>query len=1205
MAQGQSAEEARNSLHRGDWKTFERYAQKTQGLEGRLARARLSLVLGRPDRALAELEGSEAEVLVTRLEALCNDKLYTEARTFLTRLEEDRSRLAPPYDFRFYIYRGEVERRANRPELARKNFQHALRLAANADQECVALDKLTRLWTGVEQLDKAKKTLLEASSLLDEVESVWVAADHLEVAADLEYADGRKASALSMYRASQDIYRAHDNRTQLANSLRNNAVFADFSGDPEKSFQFALQSIEIYLEEQHYAAAVGRLRSFHNLYFQLGKKRKVAEFERLIEQVIARIPAGPAKDEAKASYAAFLRDVDSDKEKALLLAKQAIGSTDAVASTLAHLVAGSLYKEKGHYDEAKVQFELALSKSPGQLMKRDRNWRVSPGQIYLSLAFLEAARHNSEEALDLVRRGLREQPGDDWRYWRIQARYKSLLIAVDAHDEENAVEELSAALLEIEQLPHPVARAGSFTNMLAALRLNQSVGDDVIEPAQYLLGDYGVTASRVINRTFRNPQMVSRYLGYYDEWQQDALLKKETSMQPHPPIYKGLFLEALGQVDEARIALQLGLDIANENKVKAGQMVSQLLLARIALRSGEPEQAADYMTSAAGVAESLNPLAGRFYLLTAGAIQRDVGRFDDALGSFSKAIESNPKLAGPGYFGRALTYEKMGRTEEAMKDIDRALKELSDRGRAVSLARIKGVKARLLVAQERSEEALSYYEEAHRETLLKGASESLDRLALGYADCLTQLGRKTEALEVLTHTLDQFLEWHALNPNQHESLIEQTVQLALQLDEEATALEYLHLSHSAEFLQSLELSQLKTDDPESQQLILELGRLKAQMESLGRRSGNERIGRMLASTRQQFFATLNKLRASEPDFESLVQLSGSQLSSIQQLLSPESIILEYFPAQNKLYVFAVTVDSFTLHEVVISRSDLTKLVDEQLAYLRSPNAKSERGVESSKKLHDLLLGSLDDGLEGIRNLRVVPNGPLWNVSFSSLTQPDGSPVVHDFEVSYLTSSDLARIRRADERPPAVPRKPLLVGGATDLAGAESEILSIAQRLPRSSVISPSEASLEAFLKAVPGSDLIHIASHSRVSTKAGQSHVVLGEETLSLERIYGLDLEPSSLVVLSSCLSAVGVQPPGKEVTSLASAFSVAGASTVVASRWSVDDRTTARFFVFFYEALLKGRRRGQAFQEAELKMSKLYPHPYYWAGFSLFGDPD
>jgi CHAT domain-containing protein len=93
-------------------------------------------------------------------------------------------------------------------------------------------------------------------------------------------------------------------------------------------------------------------------------------------------------------------------------------------------------------------------------------------------------------------------------------------------------------------------------------------------------------------------------------------------------------------------------------------------------------------------------------------------------------------------------------------------------------------------------------------------------------------------------------------------------------------------------------------------------------------------------------------------------------------------------------------------------------------------------------------------------------------------------------------------------------------------------------------------------------------------------------------------------VVLSSCRSALGESSPGREVTSLASAFNIAGASSVIASHWEVDDQVTSELFQAFYEHLGRGQSRGQALRLARRQIAAKHPHPYYWAAFSLFGNP-
>ncbi|MCA9779950.1 MAG: CHAT domain-containing protein, partial [Candidatus Eremiobacteraeota bacterium] len=67
--------------------------------------------------------------------------------------------------------------------------------------------------------------------------------------------------------------------------------------------------------------------------------------------------------------------------------------------------------------------------------------------------------------------------------------------------------------------------------------------------------------------------------------------------------------------------------------------------------------------------------------------------------------------------------------------------------------------------------------------------------------------------------------------------------------------------------------------------------------------------------------------------------------------------------------------------------------------------------------------------------------------------------------------------------------------------------------------------------------------------------------------------------------------------------FELAGASSVIASRWKVEDEVTGAFFELFYGALLRGESRGEALRSAQLGVAKTHPHPYYWAAFSLLGD--
>lgn len=100
-------------------------------------------------------------------------------------------------------------------------------------------------------------------------------------------------------------------------------------------------------------------------------------------------------------------------------------------------------------------------------------------------------------------------------------------------------------------------------------------------------------------------------------------------------------------------------------------------------------------------------------------------------------------------------------------------------------------------------------------------------------------------------------------------------------------------------------------------------------------------------------------------------------------------------------------------------------------------------------------------------------------------------------------------------------------------------------------------------------------------------------------------LDKTELVVLSACLSGVGESRLNdtESYQGMLRAFLAAGASSVIASCWSVDDDATYELMVSFYEEwMLTGKRR-EAFRNAQLRMMEKYEKPFYWGAFIMVGD--
>jgi CHAT domain-containing protein/tetratricopeptide (TPR) repeat protein len=109
---------------------------------------------------------------------------------------------------------------------------------------------------------------------------------------------------------------------------------------------------------------------------------------------------------------------------------------------------------------------------------------------------------------------------------------------------------------------------------------------------------------------------------------------------------------------------------------------------------------------------------------------------------------------------------------------------------------------------------------------------------------------------------------------------------------------------------------------------------------------------------------------------------------------------------------------------------------------------------------------------------------------------------------------------------------------------------------------------------------------------------------LGLQDIYNLDLS-ADLVVLSACQTALGKEINGEGMIGLTRGFMYAGASSVVATLWKVNDFATAKLMAHFYKAIERdGMTPAQALRHAQLALWNEQPlaAPYYWAGFILQG---
>jgi CHAT domain-containing protein/Tfp pilus assembly protein PilF len=321
--------------------------------------------------------------------------------------------------------------------------------------------------------------------------------------------------------------------------------------------------------------------------------------------------------------------------------------------------------------------------------------------------------------------------------------------------------------------------------------------------------------------------------------------------------------------------------------------------------------------------------------------------------------------------------------------------------------------------------------------------------------------------------------------------------------------------------------------------------------------------------------------------------------------------------------------------------------------------------DEAARLSQVLLAPLGEKL-GNKRLLIAADGALQLISFEALPVPGNTEklLIETNEVDLLPSaSTLTAIRNArnhtgspnklvaiiadpvfganDDRvqrePPASnsalaattnqqPDQPKLRsidvltrdGALTRLAHASEEADAISAVAPWGTTVVAKgfDATRETAMSPDVGQyQIVHLATHGVFSSDNPElSGIVLSmidrdgvrvNGLMPLQDIYSLDLS-TELIVLSACETGLGKDVKGEGLVGLTHGFLSAGAKTVVASLWKVDDRATARLMADFYQPMLQqDMSPAAALRAAKLKMMRdpRWSAPYYWAGFVLEGE--
>jgi len=437
------------------------------------------------------------------------------------------------------------------------------------------------------------------------------------------------------------------------------------------------------------------------------------------------------------------------------------------------------------------------------------------------------------------------------------------------------------------------------------------------------------------------------------------------------------------------------------------------------------------------------------------------------------------------------------------------------------------------------------------------------------------------------------------------------------------------------------------DDPYLAGLLSREGRLRREMESLRRELRlleADEVGRPILRSERELHSdqpqALARLAELAQEYEEIVERlrwwpeahspKPFSVPALRQAaatcLPARWACLSYYALDEMLFTFYLDAQQLTVRRHALDAYDRFALRQgtdpagefRELTYrgtIRGHRIPGDPGRTYLQHLYRLLIPPQVEDLGEDDLLLIAPHGPLHGLAFQALLA-DEKPLVSRIPLTYVPSlGALQLLLKGLARKDAIGR--VLICGLSDfgsraspLLHAVDEVAALRQILgERLDVLWGSQATREALLRLnetgdLAGYDVIHFATHAVLDhLSPSQSRVLLADDSLALADILNLRLG-ARLVVLSACEGALGRQYPGDEIMGLARAFFLAGARTVVASLWPVEDVSSGEFMGRFYRWLGRGESVAQALRAVQVEMGREGYAPYQWAPFIAIGLP-
>jgi CHAT domain-containing protein/tetratricopeptide (TPR) repeat protein len=400
---------------------------------------------------------------------------------------------------------------------------------------------------------------------------------------------------------------------------------------------------------------------------------------------------------------------------------------------------------------------------------------------------------------------------------------------------------------------------------------------------------------------------------------------------------------------------------------------------------------------------------------------------------------------------------------------------------------------------------------------------------------------------------------------------------------------------------------------EGERLLLRVASLENELSDLGTEANTaERrasLQQALESSEAEYTDHLSRTATST----GIVTARPPRLGDVQSRLSSGEALIVFLSGRDHLDAFALSRNRIVYRAEPLGAAEMRTRVRVVRELLNRPTPDAARNALAD--LHRVLLDPWKDSgvLRGVDHLVIVPHGALAALPFAALwNRANGRFAVEDYTITTLPSV-AALAKCCDSTRVDLSRALVLAPLSDELPGTRREANAIANVVPGAEVKLGVASTEQAALAGLTAGRPLHVASHgSHNSQNPLFSRIVVGatrhespgsDGLLEVYEILGMSTS-SPLVYLSGCETALGraadnAFTSSSDENSLAESFLIAGARTVVATLWRVDDAGAAGIAETFYTRLQSGGSPEDALAYAQRQALK-GAHNFTWAAYTV-----